>query len=177
MPSPAPLARSSEWATTERDSGAVPPSPRGQRRGGGRWRARGSGSADEIRHFGNYGLHIQHDGLDSVSSEEVTDVAEIAWQPLHSLYIAPAKTAELRKKRGSKGGALANHDSSPPTTRAGARPRQRSRRTVGRRARGEATGAEAALRRALRGRVPHRRREPVFPVNGKCFPSIRPLLL
>ena len=61
-------------------------------------------SADEIRHFGNYGLHIQDDGLDSVSSEEATDVAEIAWQLLHSLYIAPAKTAELRKKRGSKGG-------------------------------------------------------------------------
>jgi hypothetical protein len=61
-------------------------------------------SAHEVRHFGNYGAHIQDDGLDSVSADEATDVGEIAWQLLSSLYVSPAKTAELRKKRESKTG-------------------------------------------------------------------------
>ena len=56
-------------------------------------------SAHGIRHFGNYGAHVQDDGLESVSAEEANDVAQVAWQLLQSLYIAPAKTAELRNAK------------------------------------------------------------------------------
>ena len=59
-------------------------------------------SAHEIRLFGNYGVHIQDDGLDEVTSDESGDVAEITWQLLYTLYVAPAKTAGLRRKRVAK---------------------------------------------------------------------------
>jgi len=60
-------------------------------------------STHEIRLFGNYGAHVNDDGLDSVSADEASAVRKIAWQLLHTLYVAPEKTAELRKKRQSKG--------------------------------------------------------------------------
>jgi hypothetical protein len=56
-------------------------------------------NADEIRYFGNYGAHIQDDGLDNVSHEEVEDVNEVAWQLLYTIYIAPAAAQRLRDKR------------------------------------------------------------------------------
>lgn len=60
-------------------------------------------SAHEIRHFGNYGAHAQDDGLDSVTLQEARDIREIAWQFLHTIYVAPAKTEELRLARVAKG--------------------------------------------------------------------------
>lgn len=62
-------------------------------------------SAHELRHFGNYGAHVQDDGLDRVERQEARDVREITWQLLYSLHVAPFKTAELRKARASKGKA------------------------------------------------------------------------
>ncbi len=59
--------------------------------------------AHELRHFGNYGAHVQDDGLDKVERQEARDVREITWQLLYSIYIAPFKTDELRKARTSKG--------------------------------------------------------------------------
>ena len=56
-------------------------------------------SAHEIRYFGNYGAHIQDDGLDLVSSEEVEDVREVTWQLLYTIYVAPNATQRLREKR------------------------------------------------------------------------------
>jgi hypothetical protein len=60
-------------------------------------------SAHELRHFGNYGAHVQDDGLDRVEPQEARDVREITWQLLYSIYVAPFKTDELRKARTSKG--------------------------------------------------------------------------
>jgi hypothetical protein len=60
-------------------------------------------SAHELRHFGNYGAHAQDDGLDKVERQEARDVQEITWQFLYSIYVAPAKTDELRKARTKKG--------------------------------------------------------------------------
>lgn len=60
-------------------------------------------SAHELRLFGNYGVHVQDDGLDKVTSDEAGDVGEIAWQLLYTLYVAPANTARLRRKREGKG--------------------------------------------------------------------------
>lgn len=60
-------------------------------------------SAHEIRQFGNYGAHVQDDGLDKVTRQEARDAREVTWQFLYSIYVAPAKTDELRKARQSKG--------------------------------------------------------------------------
>ena len=60
-------------------------------------------SAHEVRLLGNYGAHVQDDGLDRATSEEAEGVREIAWQLLHALFVAPAKTAQLREKRQQKG--------------------------------------------------------------------------
>jgi hypothetical protein len=60
-------------------------------------------SAHEVRHFGNYGAHVQDDGLDRVTREEARDAREITWQFLYAIYVAPAKTEELRKARKAKG--------------------------------------------------------------------------
>jgi Domain of unknown function (DUF4145) len=59
-------------------------------------------SADELRHFGNYGAHVQDDGLDKVKSDEARNVREITWQLLYSIYVAPSKTEELRKSREAR---------------------------------------------------------------------------
>jgi Domain of unknown function (DUF4145) len=60
-------------------------------------------SAHELRHFGNYGAHVQDDGLDKVDLEEAKNVREITWQLLYAIYVAPFKTDELRKARAAKG--------------------------------------------------------------------------
>ncbi len=60
-------------------------------------------SAHEIRHFGNYGAHVQDDGLDTVNRQEARDIREITWQFLYTIYVAPAKTEELRLAREAKG--------------------------------------------------------------------------
>lgn len=60
-------------------------------------------SAHELRYFGNYGAHVQDDGLDKVERQEARDVREITWQLLYSIYVGPFKTKELRKARTSKG--------------------------------------------------------------------------
>lgn len=60
-------------------------------------------SAHEIRHFGNYGAHVQDDGLDEVTRQEAQNTREIAWQFLYAIYVAPAKTEELRSARKTKG--------------------------------------------------------------------------
>lgn len=60
-------------------------------------------SAHEIRQFGNYGAHVQDDGLDKVTRQEARDAREVTWQFLYSIYVAPAKTDELRKARQGKG--------------------------------------------------------------------------
>lgn len=60
-------------------------------------------SAHEIRQFGNYGAHVQADGLDKVTRQEARDAREVTWQFLYSIYVAPAKTDELRKARQGKG--------------------------------------------------------------------------
>jgi len=59
-------------------------------------------SAHEIRLFGNYGAHVQDDGLDNVEREEAQDVREITWQLLYTIYVAPDKTKKLKEKRESK---------------------------------------------------------------------------
>jgi Domain of unknown function (DUF4145) len=56
-------------------------------------------NAHEIRYFGNYGAHLQDDGLDMVSESEVDDVEEVTWQLLYTLYVAPAAAKRLRDKR------------------------------------------------------------------------------
>jgi len=61
-----------------------------------------SDSAHEIRLFGNYGAHVQDDGLDKVERDEVIGAREITWQILYTLYIAPYKTKELSLKRQKK---------------------------------------------------------------------------
>lgn len=60
-------------------------------------------SAHEIRHFGNYGAHVQDDGLDQVTRKEAEDAREVTWQFLYSIYVAPAKTEQLRQARKAKG--------------------------------------------------------------------------
>ncbi len=60
-------------------------------------------AAHEVRFFGNYGVHVQDDGLDKVEPDEARDVREICWQLLYTIYIAPFKTRELRGKRVKKG--------------------------------------------------------------------------
>jgi|RhiMetdeSRZDD1v2_1073273.scaffolds.fasta_scaffold19386_5 Domain of unknown function (DUF4145) len=60
-------------------------------------------TAHEIRQFGNYGAHVQDDGLDKVRREEAKNAREVTWQFLYSIYVAPAKTEELRKARRGKG--------------------------------------------------------------------------
>ena len=59
-------------------------------------------SAHELRYFGNYGAHVQDVGLDKVERQEARDVQEITWQLLYTVYVAPAKTEELRKARSNK---------------------------------------------------------------------------
>lgn len=59
-------------------------------------------AAHEVRFFGNYGAHVQDDGLDKVEPDEARDVREICWQLLSTIYIAPFKTRELRDKRVKK---------------------------------------------------------------------------
>lgn len=59
-------------------------------------------AAHEVRFFGNYGVHVQDDGLDKVERDEARDVREICWQLLYTIYIAPFKTQELRDKRVKK---------------------------------------------------------------------------
>jgi Domain of unknown function (DUF4145) len=67
------------------------------------YRIKARESAHEIRQFGNYGAHVQDDGLDKVTSDEARNAREVTWQFLYSIYIAPAKTAELKKARQGKG--------------------------------------------------------------------------
>jgi len=59
-------------------------------------------SAHEIRHFGNYGVHVQDDGLDKVEFDEARDAKEIAAQILDTIYISPFKTKALSEKRKKK---------------------------------------------------------------------------
>lgn len=59
-------------------------------------------TAHELRHFGNYGAHLQDDGLDKVVHEEAMSVKEITQQLLHLIYIAPFETDQLRQARISK---------------------------------------------------------------------------
>ena len=59
--------------------------------------------ATELRHFGNYGAHVQDDGLDKVERQEALSVREITWQLLYLIYVAPYKTSELRNARSLKG--------------------------------------------------------------------------
>ena len=56
-------------------------------------------TAHEIRHFGNYGVHVQEKGLDPVSEDECTAVRGITWHLIQALYVAPAQTAALKAKR------------------------------------------------------------------------------
>ena len=56
----------------------------------------------EVRLLGNYGAHVQDDGLDKVEPDEAGDVREICWQLVNTIYIAPFKTRELRDKRVEK---------------------------------------------------------------------------
>ncbi len=58
--------------------------------------------AHEIRLFGNYGAHVQDDGLDSVERDEAIDAREITWQILHAIYVAPYVTKVLALKRKKK---------------------------------------------------------------------------
>ena len=51
-----------------------------------------SDSAHEIRLFGNYGAHVQDDGLDTVERDEALDTRKITWQILYTVYVAPYKT-------------------------------------------------------------------------------------
>ena len=60
-------------------------------------------NANEIRLFGNYGAHVQDDGLDKVDRDEAQDVREISWQLLHTIYVAPFTAKNLRDKRLEKG--------------------------------------------------------------------------
>lgn len=60
-------------------------------------------TAHEIRRFGNYGAHAQNDGLDKVTRQEARDTRAVTWQFLYSIYVAPAKTEELRNARKGKG--------------------------------------------------------------------------
>ncbi|MBU2512145.1 DUF4145 domain-containing protein [bacterium] len=59
-------------------------------------------TAHELRHFGNYGAHMQDDGLDSVERDEANDIIEITWQFLYAIFVGPYKTKELKKKRLEK---------------------------------------------------------------------------
>ena len=59
-------------------------------------------SSHEIRAFGNYGAHIQNDGLDAVTAEDAADVRSVTWQFLHSIYVAPSETRRLRERRQGK---------------------------------------------------------------------------
>ena len=59
-------------------------------------------SAHEIRLFGNYGAHVQDDGLDRVEREEAEDVKNVTWQLLYAIYVGPDKTKKLKERRESK---------------------------------------------------------------------------
>lgn len=61
-------------------------------------------SGHEIRYFGNYGAHIQDDGLDHVTAAEVADVEEVTWQLLYTIYVAPEAAKRLREKRATSKG-------------------------------------------------------------------------
>lgn len=57
--------------------------------------------AHEVRHFGNYGAHIQDDMLDSVTADDADDVEEVTHQLIQSLYLSTSATGRLRKRRQS----------------------------------------------------------------------------
>jgi len=59
-------------------------------------------SVHEVRLFGNYGAHVQDDGLDNVERDEAQGVREVTWQLLYTIYIAPDKTKKLKEKRENK---------------------------------------------------------------------------
>jgi hypothetical protein len=56
-------------------------------------------ASHEIRHFGGFGAHPQDDGLDQVSRADADIVFEFVSQMLTHIYIMPAKTKELARKR------------------------------------------------------------------------------
>lgn len=56
-------------------------------------------ASHEIRHFGGFGAHPQDDGLDKTTKVEADAVFEFVQQILQHVYILPAKTKELARKR------------------------------------------------------------------------------
>jgi len=56
-------------------------------------------ASHEIRHFGGFGAHPQDDGLDNIIKLDADTVFEFVSQILTHVYIMPAKTKELAKKR------------------------------------------------------------------------------
>lgn len=58
-------------------------------------------TADAIKYFGDYGAHVQDDGLDSVSRDDAEVIIKLTRQLLNAIYIAPYETKKLRDKSRS----------------------------------------------------------------------------
>jgi Domain of unknown function (DUF4145) len=56
-------------------------------------------ASHEIRHFGGFGAHPQDDGLDQTTKLDADAVFEFVQQIVQHVYILPAKTKELARKR------------------------------------------------------------------------------
>jgi hypothetical protein len=56
-------------------------------------------ASHEIRHFGGFGAHPQDDGLDQTTKLDADAVFEFVQQLVQHVYILPAKTKELARKR------------------------------------------------------------------------------
>jgi len=56
-------------------------------------------AAHEVRHFGNFGAHPRDDNLDDISRDDAKVVIGIVEQFLIDLFVRPADTAKLTKKR------------------------------------------------------------------------------
>lgn len=56
-------------------------------------------TADEIRHFGNFGAHPSDDKLDNTTQDEAKIVDNLTWDIVKTIYITPYQTDKLKSKR------------------------------------------------------------------------------
>jgi hypothetical protein len=59
-------------------------------------------TANEIRHFGNFGAHPQDDLLDDTKREDAVIIDRLTFDIIRSVYINPYETKKLKEKRIGK---------------------------------------------------------------------------
>lgn len=59
-------------------------------------------TADEIRHFGNFGAHPSDDELDNTTYDDAKMVDSLTWDLVRTIYVTPYQTEQLKSKRNKK---------------------------------------------------------------------------